>query len=209
MRYVSTRREIEGALPTVVELLRHRGEEDALRALSQAEIELLQTGHDSWNGNTELWTAYLRVPVAVFVLIEDRKEILGQVISNNLEIVVGKDSGCWVNIEIVPQRATARGDKVPDGKISDRTRAAVLDEMRARRTAWSGALDEIGFLSRIFDLTIMPSFDNRFENAEGDIWQHCVNNDDWEADWVFSDRRFRLYAADQETFSTVRRKPWS
>jgi hypothetical protein len=25
----------------------------------------------------------------------------------------------------------------------------------------------------------MPSTDRRFEDAEGDIWQHMVNNDDW------------------------------
>ncbi len=200
MRYLSTRREIEGALPTVAELLRRKEEADALRVLSQAEIELLETGHDNWNGGTELWTAYLRVPVGVFVPIEDQRDSLCQTISKNLETVIGKDAGFWVSVEIAPRRAAAPGAKTPDGRISDRTRAAVLDEMRARRTVWFGALDEIGFLSRIFDLTTMRSHDSRFETAEGDIWQHCINNDDWDLDWVFSDRRFRLYAVEQETF---------
>ena len=40
MRYVSPRREIEAALPTVVDMLRHRGEGDALEVLTQAEVEL-------------------------------------------------------------------------------------------------------------------------------------------------------------------------
>jgi hypothetical protein len=31
-------------------------------------------------------------------------------------------------------------------------------------------LDEIAFLSRIFDLTSLPSHDSRFQNAEQDIW---------------------------------------
>ena len=45
----------------------------------------------------------------------------------------------------------------------------------------------------------MPSFDSRFDTAREDIWQHCVNNDDWPLDWIFSDSRFRLYAIEQET----------
>ena len=54
MRYLSIRRQIEGALPTVVELLRAKGEDDALRVITQAEIDLQQTGIDNWNGGTEL-----------------------------------------------------------------------------------------------------------------------------------------------------------
>ena len=46
----------------------------------------------------------------------------------------------------------------------------------------------------------MPSFDSRFDTAAGDIWQHCVNNDDWDFDWIFEDKRFRLYEIEQENF---------
>ena len=46
----------------------------------------------------------------------------------------------------------------------------------------------------------MPSTDDRFPNAMGDIWQHTVNNDDWGAGWVFSDSRFDLMRGDDETF---------
>ena len=38
----------------------------------------------------------------------------------------------------------------------------------------------------------MISTDSRFENALGDIWQHRVNNYDWDDNWVFSDHRFKL-----------------
>ena len=97
-------------------------------------------------------------------------------------------------------RAPPAGRRLSDGKIRERTRAAILDEMRARETVWHGALDEIAFLSRIFDLTSLPSHDSRFQNAEQDIWQHCINNFDWPQDWVYSDPRFRLYAAEQDIF---------
>lgn len=55
-----------------------------------------------------------------------------------------------------------------------------------------GKLSEIDFLKRLYKLNSMPSFDSRFNNAEEDIWQHTVNNDDYEAGWVFEDDRFGL-----------------
>ena len=57
---MSIRREIEGALPTVAELLRHKNEVDALRLMTQSDIELLKTGYDNWNGGIELWTVLNR-----------------------------------------------------------------------------------------------------------------------------------------------------
>ena len=57
---------------------------------------------------------------------------------------------------------------------------------------YHGRLSEIDFLKKVYPLDKMLSTDERFENAEGDIWQHTVNNDDWESDWVFSDDRFEL-----------------
>jgi hypothetical protein len=46
----------------------------------------------------------------------------------------------------------------------------------------------------------MRSTDGRFKNASADIWQHTVNNSDWEPDWVFSDGRFRLLNGPDQTF---------
>lgn len=62
-----------------------------------------------------------------------------------------------------------------------------------------GRLSEMDFLKRIYDLKKMPSYDSRFENAEDDIWQHTINNDDYEKGWVFEDKRFGLMnGEDQE-----------
>lgn len=55
-----------------------------------------------------------------------------------------------------------------------------------------GKLNEIDFLKRLYDLKALPSFDSRFDSAEGDIWQHTVNNDDYENGWIFEDERFEL-----------------
>lgn len=64
--------------------------------------------------------------------------------------------------------------------------------------AYCGRLSEIDFLKRTYDLQKLPSYDNRFENAEGDIWQHTVNNDDYEDGWVFEDERFELLNGEDE-----------
>lgn len=63
---------------------------------------------------------------------------------------------------------------------------------------YNGRFSEIGFLKRIYDLKALPSYDRRFEDAEGDIWQHIVNNDDYENGWVFEDERFELLNGDDD-----------
>lgn len=85
-------------------------------------------------------------------------------------------------------------------KISELTRRDIRDAIHIESIAWQGRLDETAFLSRLYDLQKLTSTDGRFENAEGDIWQHRVNNYDWEDDWVFYDSRFELQAGDDEVF---------
>ena len=63
-----------------------------------------------------------------------------------------------------------------------------------------GCLDEIDFLSRIYDLNSIPSYDSRYEDAEGDIIQHTINNYDYEWCWVFNDDRFKLSKGDDEVY---------
>ena len=64
---------------------------------------------------------------------------------------------------------------------------------------WSGRLDDAAFLSRLYNLQAMPSFDRRFSDAEGDIRCH-VGFGDWGNDWVFTDGRFNLLYAEDEKF---------
>ncbi len=85
-------------------------------------------------------------------------------------------------------------------KISELTRRDIIDAMTVEGVNWCGRLDETAFLNRIYDLRKLPSTDGRFEDAEGDIWQHRVNNDDWNDDWVFHDDRFNLLQGDDEIF---------
>jgi len=57
---------------------------------------------------------------------------------------------------------------------------------------WTGNLDEVRFLERLYRLDDLGSTDDRYPNARGDIIQHCLNNDDWHGVWVLTDARFEL-----------------
>ncbi|WP_346889650.1 hypothetical protein [Clostridium sp. UBA1056] len=95
-------------------------------------------------------------------------------------------------------------------RITEITKRDILDlfrngleiyELFETKTAiyhYFGRLEEINFLKRLYDLDKMKSYDSRFENAERDIWQHTVNNDDYPYCWVFEDERFDLqYGSDE------------
>lgn len=65
---------------------------------------------------------------------------------------------------------------------------------------WSGRLDEVSFLSRLYNLQKIESTDHRFEDAYGDITQHRINNWDWEDDWIFYDPRFGIKNINDKEF---------
>ena len=54
-------------------------------------------------------------------------------------------------------------------KITLQTRRIIFDGLEINNVAWNGKLEEIDFLSRIFDLKALPSTDPRFPDADGDI----------------------------------------
>jgi hypothetical protein len=66
------------------------------------------------------------------------------------------------------------------------------------RVNWAGRLEETEFLSRLYALEDLPSYDSRYKTAEQDIWQHTINNHDWPDDWIFSDDRFGLSDGEDE-----------
>jgi hypothetical protein len=83
-------------------------------------------------------------------------------------------------------------------KISELTRRDIIDFINLESVNWAGRLEETEFLSRIYNLKQMRSEDSRFQDALGDIWQHRINNYDWDDDWVFYDTRFNLLSGDDD-----------
>lgn len=88
-----------------------------------------------------------------------------------------------------------------NNKITQISRRNIFDFIQAEQLWWSGRMSEIDFLSRLFDLDNLESYDGRFPNAAGDIWQHRVNNpNDWEDNWIYTDKRFNLLQCDDSVF---------
>ena len=86
-------------------------------------------------------------------------------------------------------------------RISDITRRNIFDYILIEGFAYNGRLDEVDFLSRLFNLNSLHSNDSRFKNVAGDIWQHRINNpDDWPDNWIFQDDRFNLLYCDDSVF---------
>lgn len=86
----------------------------------------------------------------------------------------------------------------PQTKLDYYEREYVDERSTKYKMCYYGRLEEIDFLSRLYNLKTMPSYDSRFRDALGDIHQHTINNNDWEADWVFTDSRFQLNNGDDE-----------
>lgn len=71
--------------------------------------------------------------------------------------------------------------------ITEITRRNIIDCLLIYGNKFYGRLGFIDFLKRTWDLENMPSTNHRFKNAEGDIWQHMVNNSDWEYSYLLYD----------------------
>lgn len=84
-------------------------------------------------------------------------------------------------------------------KITELTRTDIVDALVLDKVSFTGQLDIISFLKRIWPLETMPSQDSRFDNAEGDIWQHIVNNDDYtESELLY--QRLKICSIPDEQF---------
>jgi hypothetical protein len=82
--------------------------------------------------------------------------------------------------------------------ISEITRRNIMDELYTRNNI-SGKYDLVEFLNRTWDLDSMPSTDYRFKTASGDIWQHMINNSDWDDVYLY-EKYLELLTATDDVF---------
>jgi hypothetical protein len=72
-------------------------------------------------------------------------------------------------------------------RITQVTRRDIVDLLLLRSEPFHGRLGLVDFLRRVWNLSSLPSADSRFENAEGDIWQHMVSFRDWDYSYLLYD----------------------
>ena len=170
---------------------------DVLRS-STARIE--RTGYDNWNGGTELWTVYLAVDAGDYAAIGAARDGVEEQISQRLKAVLEPFTEDWYSVKIVPRLYEPNAIAQPSTPVRRQTQVNIIDGLRIENVTWSGNLDDVDFLARIYDLQALPSYDSRYKDAAGDIYQHRVNNFDWDDDWVFDDARFSLLGGPSEVF---------
>ncbi len=86
-------------------------------------------------------------------------------------------------------------------KITQITRKVIFDEMRLSDVFYLGKdIEEPAFWERLYPLSDMPSMDSRYPNMSGDLWQHRVNNFDWDDYWFLSDSRINMMTCSDEDF---------
>lgn len=186
-------RDYEDYISTVAEMLSAEGMSEAVSVLQTASMRIAETGFDNWNGGTTIWTIYLTVSPSAYARLSAKRESLEGQINKRLKPVIEQFTADWCSVSIVPAVEPRPEWREASDSVSRATRQNIFDGLKIESVAWSGRLDEVEFLQRLFDLEDLPSHDPRFDNAASDIWQHRVNNPaDWDDDWIYGDKRFNL-----------------
>lgn len=191
---------LDVVLGTVHDLLVAEGVDEAAHLVRSYPARAEQTGHDNWNGGTEIWEIYFEVPPADFARLGARRDQIEKQITARLTTVIEPETQDWYSAKIVPRRTQVKDWRAGASDLPRGARLNILDGLRLEGISWRGRLNDVEFLSRLYDLEKMPSDDSRFKDAAGDIWQHCINNDDWDENWIFSDKRFGLLDGSAEAF---------
>jgi hypothetical protein len=110
-----------------------------------------------------------------------------------VELLSGDIEDCLQYLRLLPnENREFKLEITAEQSIPEHVRRDIFDFLRLHSLDWFGRLDDVEFLKRLYNLEDLSSTDSRFKTASGDIWQHRINNTDWEADWVFTDERFEL-----------------
>jgi hypothetical protein len=191
---------LETTLGTVHALLLAEGMDEAAMVVRSFPARAEQTGYDNWNGGTQLWDVYLELPPEDYARMGPQRSRIEEQVSERLKRVLETETQDWYAVKIVPALVKNKDWRDATRGVARQVRVNILDGLRLEKVKWFGTLHEVEFLSRLFDLQKLPSSDSRFTDAARDIWQHCINNDDWELDWIYSDERFDLLGGPSERF---------
>lgn len=192
--------DLESALATVHNLLIAEAMPAAAALVSQYSARVEQTHYDNWNGGTYYWTIFFDVPAHEYARLGAQRIVIEGQIDGRLKDVFLEEENHHYNAKISVAKAVPKDWRAEGSTLPREVRKNIVDGMRLDDVHWQGALNDVEFLSRLYDLDQLPSTDRRYLDASGDIWQHTVNNDDWDADWVFTDARFALLGGPMEKF---------
>jgi HEPN domain-containing protein len=181
-------------------MLSAEGMAEAAELLREADCEVTETGYDNWNGGTPIYTLFLSIDPAHYGRLGAKRVTLEEQITARAKAVYERDDSMWFNASIRPRIQQRPDWRAAPANVSRRARRNIIDGLKVDGIAWMGSLDDVEFLQRLWDLEALPSHDSRYKDAAGDIWQHRWNNNDWDDDWVFEDKRFDLIDGPADRF---------
>lgn len=190
----------EALLATVEAMLAAEGMAEAAELLREADADVVETGYDNWNGGTHLYTVFLSINPASFGRLGAKRATLEEQITARVKLVYEQDDNSWFSAVIRPRIQPRPDWRTAPAGLSHRVRRNIIDGLKVDNIPWMGALEDVEFLQRLWDLETMPSTDSRYKDAAGDIWQHRWNNHDWEDNWIFEDKRFDLIDGPADRF---------
>lgn len=176
------------------------GEHESARLIADCSVDLIYVDtlfELAGDRITDLMDAQIGVPGKYFLKLKSNFAKETEIIETQLMEVA---TALGMHIRSISWNPKIDTSNELEMKISIVVRQAIFDEITLNKISWSGRLEEPDFLNRLFDLSKLPSYDSRYNNAYDDIHKHRVLNFDWEDDWVFTDRRFNLLHCDEETF---------
>lgn len=88
------------------------------------------------------------------------------------------------------------GIPIQKQEMDEYERYYIVEDSMHIKMPFCGKIDMLKFFDRLYNLKTLYSTDSRFTNAEGDIWQHTMNNDDWEDGWYWEYEPFKLMSSD-------------
>ena len=176
------------------------GELESARLISECSVDLIYVDtlfELAGDRMTDLMDAQIGVPGKYFLKLKTDFAKETEIIETQLMEVA---TALGMHIRSISWNPKIDTSNELEMKVSIVVRQAIFDEITLNKISWSGRLEEPDFLNRLFDLSKLPSYDSRYNNAYDDIHKHRVLNFDWEDDWVFTDRRFNLLHCDEEIF---------
>ncbi len=186
-------------LATTTAMLVAGGMAEAASIVRTSTASVAETGYDRDSG-TPIWTITFEIDAVEYAQLGTKKEALEEQISNCLDPAIKQFTDDWFNVKITPKVSIRPEWREQKGDVSAVTRRNIIDGLKLDNVKWYGRMDDVAFLSRLYDLEALPSYDSRYKTASGDIRQHRFNNDDWEDDWVYDDARFGLIGGPVEMF---------
>jgi len=182
-------------------LLSQEGQLEAASLLRTSKGKVVFDYYDNLNGGTNFHKLILEVPAGAFAPLRQKQMELQRVMGTAVQASIPPEAQDYYSVHLTPVLEPGfNWREEPIEGLSRTVRRNILDGFRMEQVNVFGVLPDPEFLSRIFELRRLPSTDSRFKDAAGDIYQHRINNDDWDQYWVFDDDRFALLDGPADTF---------